>query len=210
MDNVSRYGFRWSIASNSHPVPNPLRKYVADGYQAKADNGTSNVDLNIGDPVKILADGTIALAITGEAVFGIIIGFEPFWNGSAMTPTSRLPGGTSGGGLFERKSAALVVPARSGVWEADFIPATALATQATFEAWVGENIDHVIVADVSNASAPKANPKLSGAHAAATAQWRIWGVSGYLDNQDFAGNFVKFLVVVNEGQETASGSAVGV
>lgn len=210
MDNAARYGFRWSTSHNSHPCPNPLRKYVADGYQAKADNTTSNVDLNIGDPVKILADGTCALANTGEAVYGIILGFEPFWNGSAMQPTNRLPGGTSGGGLFERKSAALVVPAKSGAWEADFVPATGAATQATFEAWIGENVDHVIVADVSNASAPKANPKLSGAHAAATAQWRFHAVSGTQDNVDFTGNYVKFIVVVNESMETMPGSAVGV
>lgn len=207
-DNMPKYGFRWSM-SNGYSCPNPVRRYVADAYQAKADNTTSNVDLNIGDPVKVLADGTVALANTGEAIYGIIVGFEPYWNGSVMQPTNRLPGGTTGGGLFERKSAALVVPASAGIWEVDFKGAGP-GTEAAAHAWIGENIDHVIVADVSNPSQPKANPKISGAHAAATAQWRIDGVAQTVANQDFTGDFVKFYVKVNESQEAPAMTAVGV
>jgi hypothetical protein len=200
-DNMAKYGFRWSMSANSHPCPNPVRRYIADGYQAKADNTTTSVDLNIGDPVKLMADGTVALCNTGEAVYAIIMGFEPYWNGSAMQPTNRLPGGTTGGGLFERKSAALVVPASAGIWEADLKAVAPGGTEATANAFIGENIDHAIVADVSNASQPKANPKLSGAHTSATAQWRFDGVAQTVANQDFTGDYVKFYVRVNESQE---------
>jgi hypothetical protein len=210
MDNMAKYGFRWSISANSHPCPNPLRRHVADGYQAKADNTTSNVDLNIGDPVKIMADGTVALANTGEAVEAIITGIEPYWNGSAMQPTNRLPGGTTGGGLFERKSAVLIVPANSGYWEADMVPLVVGGTEALYEAMIGENIDHVIVADVSNPSQPKANPKLSGVHTSVSAQWRFMGIATTFANQDFAGNNVKMLVRINESTETPAANVVGV
>jgi hypothetical protein len=157
-----------------------------------------------------MADGTVALCNAGEPVSGIILGFEPYWNGSAMQPTTPLPGGTTAGGLFERKSAALVVPANSGVWEADLVPAAPGGTESNMNAFIGENIDHAIVADISNASQPKANPKLFGAHTSATAQWRFVGVSTSIANQDFTGNYVKFLVRVNESSETAAMSAVGV
>jgi hypothetical protein len=200
-DNMAKYGFRWSMSANGRPCPNPLRRGVADGYQAKADNTTSNVDLNIGDPVKLMADGTVALCNAGEPVYGIILGFEPYWNGSVMQPTNRLPGGATGGGLFERRSAALVVLASSGVWEVDLKGAAPGGTEATATAFIGENIDHAIVADVSNASQPKANPKLFGAHTSATAQWRFDGVAQTVANQDFTGDYVKFYVRVNESQE---------
>ena len=209
-DNMAKYGFRWSMSANSHPCPNPLRRTVADGYQAKADNTTSNVDLNIGDPVKAMADGTVALCNAGESVFGIIVGFEPYWNGSVMQPTNRLPGATTGGGLFERKSAALVVPANSGYWEVDLNAVAPGGTEATANAFIGENFDHAIVADISNPSQPKANPKLFGAHTSATAQWRCEGVSTSIANQDFTGNYVKFIVRVNESQETPAANVVGV
>ena len=211
MDNMAKYGLRWSMSANSHPCPNPLRRYVADGYQAKADDTTTNVDLNIGDPVKIMGDGTVALCNTGEPVFGVIMAFEPYWNGSVMQPTNRLPGGTTGGGLFERKSAVLVVPANSGYWECDCNDAVTATTEAAYTAFIGENMDHVIVADLSNPSQPKANPKLAIAgHGTATAQWRCEGVSRSLANQDFAGNYVKLFMRVNESSETAAMSLVGV
>lgn len=210
MDNAARYGLRWSTAANAHPVPNPLRRYVADAYQAKADDTTSSVDLNIGDPVKRVTDGTIALANLGDAVYGVIVGIEPYWNGSAMQPTNRLPGGTTGGGLFERRSAVLVVPAQAGYWECDCDEAGVATTEAGFTAFIGENVDVACVADITNASQPKANPRIDiSTHDPASRQWRIEYVSGTRDNQDFAGLNVKLILRINESQETAAMSTTG-
>lgn len=211
MDNMARYGFRWAMAANSHPCPNPVRRYVADAYQAKADDTTTSVDLSIGDPVKRLGDGTVALANLGDAIYAIVVGFEPYWNGAAMQPTNRLPGGTTGGGLLERKSAALVVPATAGYWEIDVDDNVTATTELAYGAFAGENCDHVIVADLTNPSQPKANPQLDIAgHTTATMQWRIEQISSTLSNQDFAGTRVKLVVRVNESQETPLMSPVGI
>jgi len=210
MDNMAKYGFRYSM-SNGEPCPNPVRRYVADGYQAKADDTTTNVDLNIGDPVKRLGDGTVALANGGDPIYGIIVGIEPYWNGSVMQPTSRLPGGTTSGGIFERQSAVLMVPAKGIYWEADVNDNTTATTEVAYRQFAGENVDHACVADLSNPSQPKANPRLAIAgHGTPTAQWRCEHLSSSLNNQDFAGANVKYVVSVNESQETPAMSPVGI
>lgn len=201
-NNVHRYGFRPVKPWMGTQVPEPIEMTVADAYQATSDGAASNVDLNIGDPVKLISDGTIGLSITTNDVWGVIVGFKPYWNGSAMTYTNRLPGAATGGGILARKSRALVVPVLSYIWECDVDENTTATTEAAYLAFIGENVDHVCVADVSNATRPKADPRLdiSGHATTHTLGWRIVGYSKSAENADFSGTNVKLWVVCNNVQ----------
>lgn len=201
-DNVQRYGFRLFRGQSGQYV-HPIKRYVADAYQATSDGAASNVDLNPGDPVKLVSDGTVALAITTNDVWGIVAAVNPYWNGTAMTPGSRLPGATTGGGIFERKSSVMIWELTPDMlFEADCDDAVTATTRAAYEAFVGENVDHVCLADVTNAGRPKANPRLdiSGHATTHTLGWRIRAVSESLDNQDFSGANVKLIVSCNNIQ----------
>ena len=129
-----------------------------------------------------------------------------------MTPTNRLPGATTGGGVIDRQSRALVVPVQGVVFECDVDDATTATTFGAYQAYIHENVDHVCVADLTNASKPKANPKLdiSGHATTHTLGWRIVGVSTSLENQDFSGTGVKLYVVCNNIQVyDATGGTLG-
>lgn len=201
-DNVHKYGIRWSISANGGKTPQPIRFTIADAYQAKADNTTTSVDLNIGDPVKLLVDGTVALMNTTDLGWGVIIGFEPYWNGSVMQPTNRLPGGTTGGGILARKSAALVVPLSAGYWEIDCDDKVTATTEAAYQLLIGGNYNHTCVGDTTNASQPKADPMLDISALNTTAlTFRLAYISTTAANQDFSGSYVKVIVRANAVQE---------
>lgn len=206
-DNTARYGFRWH-KGNQNTCPKGMEFPVADAYQAKADDTTTNVDLNIGDPVKLVAGGTVALANTTDVVFGIIVGIARVYSSTlgVVAPINRVPGATTGGGLLDRQTRVLVVPAKAGVWEIDADDAVTATTEAAYRALVNKNVEHTCVADTTNANLPKANPKIDISATATTAGlgWRIVGVSKTADNRDFSGANVKMLVMVNDSNEAAS------
>ena len=200
-DNVHKYGLRWSRAFTGKSCPNPMERVVASEYQATNDGGGTNVDLNIGDPVKQLADGTIALATQQDHVWGVIVGFKPYWDGSKMVPTSRLPGGTAWGTIEERKSIALVVPATpETVWEVDVNgTSSSYDTEAEYRAFIGSNCEMDVPGDTSDSSKPKADPMIDPSTIATTGtlEWRIVGISPTEENRDWTGNYVKLLVSPN-------------
>lgn len=202
-NNTHKYGFRWARDFNGgRDCPAGIEYTVADSYQGQADDDATSVDLNIGDPVKMVSTGTVALAQSTEDVFGIIVGVLPYWNGTAMTPTSRLPGATTGGGLLERKSRVLVVPVQEGLWECDVDENTTATTEAAYLAFIFENVDHTCAGDTTNASRPKADPRLdiSGHNTTNTLGWQIMGISKSLENMDFSGTNVKLIVKCNNIQ----------
>jgi len=201
-NNTHKYGFRWARDNNGRDCPLGVEYTVADSYQGKADDTSTSVDLVVGDPVKMVNTGTVALAVTTNDVWGICVGIRPYWNGSAMTPASRLPGATTGGGLLERKSRVLVVPVEEGWWEIDVDENTTATTEAAYLAFIFENADHTCVGDVTNASRPKADPRLdiSGHNTTNTLGWRIQGISKTMENQDFSGTNVKLIVSCNNIQ----------
>ena len=201
-NNVHRYGFRPVKPWKGTQVPEPIECAVADAYQATSDGAASNVDLNVGDPVKMVSTGTVGLSITTNDVWGIVMAVKPYWNGTAMTYGNRLPGATTGGGLISRQSRVMVCPVEAYIWECDVDDASTATTYAAYQAFIHENVDHTCVADLTNASKPKANPLLdiSGHNTTATLGWRIMGISPSLDNADFSGTYVKLWVTCNNVQ----------
>jgi hypothetical protein len=190
-------------------------KSVASG-QDDVDDAAVSVGLYPGDPVKLVSTGGVIISLTTEAVWGIVVGILPYWDGTRMVPGPKLPNQTTWGTVEERRSQVLVVPASAGVWEIDCDDtAAAYDTKGEYEAFVGENVTHTVPGGTASGVAPtdSADPYIDiSTHATTnTLTWRIEGVSPTAENQDFATTYVKMLVSINLSQEhgeSASGNAV--
>ena len=195
-DNTHLYGFRYHSNLNGVACPQPLKMRVASGYQASP--GSTDVDLNVGDPVKYVSDGTIALAEAGNSIFGVIVGFGPVnYSGSnGYAFDNKLPGGTAS--TTARPIFVHVLPVAGLIFEVDCDDKTTATTEAAYIAFIGENCDHSINAD---ADLDKAFPKLDiSTHVTTTAGWRIVDVTRE-PGIDFSGSNVRLLVTCNEVQQ---------
>lgn len=206
-DNTAKYGFRFHRGISCHE-PKPVEYAVADAYQAAIDGGGTSVDLNIGDPVKMVNDGTVALANTTDLVLGIVVGVARIYESAtgAVRPSDRVPGATTGGGLLDRQTKVLVVRAKDAEWEVDCDDAVTATTEAAYQAFINENTEHVCPGDTSVAGRPKAKPMLdiSAHNTTAGLGWRIVGISRSAHNKDFSGANVKLIVRVNDSSEAGS------
>ncbi len=220
-DNAIKYGFRWfSAIDGSKNMPQPEEVIVASGASFDVNGGAQNVSLRIGDPVTRISTGGVTLcdgsegAGGGVALYGIVVGVLPYYDSTRgqMTPSNALPDNVVYSSNLERQSKVLVVRAEAGLWEIDCDDtAAAYDTLAEYQAFQGENCDHILTGASGETSA-KPRLDISG-HGTATAQWRLVRVSPTAANQDFAGNYVKFVVRVNECQApgfVATGSGVGI
>ena len=212
MDNVKRYGFRWARGYNRNSHPDVFEMPVASGALFTVSGFGTNLNLNVGDPVRILADGSVALAggnenaATSQAPWGVVMGMggQGYFNGARMTRSPVLPSGVSYGTSLDRQSKVLVTPFSEGIWEIDVNDIVTATTLLAYQALVGENCDHQLAAAVASAVPFSANPVLAVAThnpATTTLSMRIFGVSQSFDNQDYAGAWVKLLVTVNKGAE---------
>lgn len=214
-DNSHFYGFRWANSMNAVSMPKPLEGAVASAANFTVSGNATNLNLNVGDPVKYNTDGTFSLAGGNEnsqvsqTAFGVVVGFggQGYYNGTRMVRSTFLPSGVTYGTNVDRQSKVLVVPFSAGIWEIDCDDAVTATTYLGYQALIGENCDHRLVPNASgyvNAQLA-ANPVLNiASHAAATTtlSMRIFGVSQNFSNQDFSGNYVKLFVQVNKGAES--------
>lgn len=212
VDNPIQYGFRWAQSYNGKDCPKPIRMPVADDAAFNINGDATDYDLNIGDPVTLLSTGFVTLAEgneasgnNGDAVYGIVVGVFPYWDGDVMKPSNKLPSNVSYDTNLSRQSFVNVVPASLGLWECDCDAILSGATALSdYQALIGENVDHKLHADSSTL---KLTPRLAiSTHDTSAAQWRIMGVSTSKNNRDFSGNYVKLIVAVNESQEPLGGT----
>jgi hypothetical protein len=191
-DNLRRYP-RWVRSQDGAPIPKPIRRYVATGYQAAP--GGTNVDLNVGDPVIPVADGSVAIATAGSSIDGFVHSVERYFNGTVNTIGDRVPGATAWGTVEDRKTIILVQPAANQVYEMVCNDATTFTTEATYRAAIFENADFAFAADVTQ---KKAFPVIAIAgHAASNALGlRIVDIAPRIDI-DFTGLNVPLYVTPN-------------
>jgi len=214
-NNTHLYGFRFYQGGSGRDRPTGIEMQVANAYQAKADDTSTSVDLNVGDPVKLVSDGTVALANTTDVPFGIITGILNVYNSGvgAVQPINRVPGATAPGTtVIDRFTRVLVTPCAGIIWEIDVDDNTTQTTFAGYVGLIGNNVTHVCVADTSNSSLPKADPRLdiSSAAVTATLDWRIVGVSRNVANKDYSGTNTKLLVMANTTNEPGHASVATV
>jgi hypothetical protein len=216
MNNVHRYGFRWSVAANGgRPCPVPVERRVATAYAALADTGgTDYVGLSVGDPVGHLATGYIELANNGDICWGVIVGFKQFYSNSKLVNGDYVPQGTAYGTNLSRATIAYVVPVTAGIWEIDADENTTATTYAAYFALIGGNYPFTCPGLNVGGTKPQADPHLDISEGATTAglPWRLEGISPTFDNRDFSGTYVKLLVSSNASQNAgvAATPVVGV
>lgn len=210
-NNNHQYGFRWVRSLHGGNSPEPLRYRIASGYRPTltVSAGANYVDLSPGDPCVIASDGTIQICAGIEsdtpatAPWGIVVGFMPLYDSSLgrMAPKGFYPNaGITYGSVYDRESFALVIPAYGNVWEIDVDDNTTATTYASYRAYVGENVNHIL--DYADSDA-KADPRVDiSAHATTnTFRWRILDISPSAENADFSGTNVKVYVTPNVSQE---------
>lgn len=207
-DNRASYGFRFYRSKYGRPLENPLMKLVASNAAFSVNGGASSIGIGIGDPVKLVNDGTVTLAEGTENIptdiYGIIVGVAPVWNASlgVMQPSNLLASNVVWGTNQERASYVHVVPIEQAYWEIDCDDATTATTQAAYQAFVGENCSMILT---GASGAARAFPKLdiSTHNTTNTLKLRIAEISRTKDNQDFSGANVKLVVELNATAQTA-------
>lgn len=205
-NNVSRGGFRYHGSRSDVGGPIIERVRVASGYQA-ADVNAASVNLNVGDVVKKVSDGTVALAAGTDAFYGVIHNILPYYDGTVMRWNKFLPGNTVYGTVLERQSFLEIIPVAGVLFEVDVNDNTTATTQAAYTAFIGENANHINTGLVSAVAAfPQLN--IGGHNTTNTLGWRIVDISPTMENQDFSGTGVKLIVTANLTQQapfTATG-----
>lgn len=174
MANPHRYGFRFVRSISGNDTPQIFTYPIADDYQpATIVGGGTSVNLNIGDPVRLLEDGTVALVQTAQDVsgadadsddyaFGIIAGFPRVIVGGSPRPGSFYTGGTSYTGGISSDNAPLVsvIPVAGNIFEIDADTAPTVQTLAGAMALVGGVGTMVYSVLTAGMGQPKANPLL--------------------------------------------------
>jgi hypothetical protein len=199
MANANKYGFRWVRAMQGSTVPKPQQMRVASGYQAAP--GAVNVDLNIGDPVIMVSDGTVALAAAGNATFGVVVGIKPYWNATKgrLEFGTALPGGTTYTGTEEQVSTVHVLPVAGQVFEAVCDDGTTAILKATFITYIGENVD-ISINQVSGSRLASPKLHITGHGTSNALVWRIVDV-GQGPDADFTVINAPLLVTCNLVQQ---------
>ena len=197
MANTYFYGFRMYRTPGDTSSPPVEEMTVATTYQAQDDGAGFSVDLNIGDPVDLVALGTVGLANGGETPYGIIVGIRQYWDGSVIVPAATsLPGGTAWGTILQRSSIVLVTPVSACDWRICVDDATTATTETAYRNLRGKNAVHTCVGVSATAEAV---PRLDITTATtATHEWRIVGVP---TGQDYASANVEVVVRANFSSE---------
>lgn len=209
-DNMQMYGLRFHSTRSGSGTPNVVRKRVASAYNGSLNSAA--VDINIGDAVKLVNDGTVAHVVAADTtMFGVVVGIGPYWDGTKMVRNTKIPNSSGAYSTnYERETTVLVIPFDDAVFEIDCDDATSATTFAAYRTLVGNNGDLVTT---GNATTGKASYMLDisdvVANTTTSAQLRVLDISPTMANQDFSGNYVKLLVVANETNTNLAGYATG-
>lgn len=213
MANTHRYGFRFARGVSATDPPAIFTIPIATGYAPTTIVGAgTSVNLNIGDPVRLLEDGTIGLVQAGQDVaaanadsddyaLGIVVGFPRVLVGGYPRPGSFYTSGTAYTGGIGSDNAPLVsiIPVEGNVFELDSAAAPSPATLSGALAYTGMTAAMSYSVLTSGNGQPKANPllDLSTAVAGGANQCQLvivgLGKSGY--TQDFTAANVTFQVM---------------
>lgn len=212
MANPHHYGFRFARSFDGNETPQTITKPIASGYapDTGADGaGGTACNLNIGDPVQLLNDGTVRLAQPGQAatgadiddrVYGIVAGFPRVMVGGAPRPNGFYTSGTTYTG-DDQQTLCKIIPVHNNIFTicCDAAGGASLDTKAEWQSLVG-TANFVYSVLTSGAGQPKANPMLDISdynETTETNQLRIVGLSKRFDSLDPALTDVEVEVIFN-------------
>lgn len=197
-DNTHLYGFRPVRTVHGGRIPNPVPLFYATG-QDDVDDGANSIDINVGDPLKLMNSGGVKVALSDTDVSYVCAGFGPIYNAASgvMEPATKLKNQTAWGTVESRRPIIYGWPARGIIYEIDCDDAVTATTYAAYVALVNANCTWDVPGNTAQTSA---DPVLdiSLVNTTAALGCRIVGVSDTAWNQDFSGNYVKLLVQFNE------------
>lgn len=216
MANPHHYGFRFARSFDGNETPQTITKPIASGYAPNtgADGaGGTACNLNIGDPVQLLNNGTVRLAQPGQAadgtdiddrVYGIVAGFPRVMIGGAPRPNGFYTSGTTYTG-DDQQTLCTIIPVHNNIFTicCDAAGGSSLDTKAEWQSLIG-TANFVYSVLTSGAGQPKANPMLDTSDISEAAdevnQLRIIGLSKRFDTLDPALTDVELEVIFNMQQ----------
>jgi hypothetical protein len=215
MANNHIYGFRFARSFDGNETPQTIVKPIASGYAPNTgDDGAGGTacNLNIGDPVQLLNDGTVRLAQPGAAtggtdiddrVFGVVAGFPRVMIGGAPRPNGFYVSGTTYTG-DDQQTLCKIIPVHNNIFDIDTDDVSAsFDTKTEFQSMIGvAQISYSVL--TSGAGQPKANPRFDISTYSEAAdvvdQLRVVGLSKRFDQQDPTLVHVTLEVIFNEQQ----------
>ncbi len=227
MANTHVYGFRFFRSiSGGGDCPQIMTSPIASGYAPVTVFGAGTaVNLNIGDPIRRLVDGSVIIAQAGQIsdgtdngdyVSGVVVGFPRVTVGGAVRPGSFYASGTTYTGGLGSDTATLVawIPVEGNIFEIDAAAVVGAGTKNAALAVVGGTANYTYTVLTSGIGQPKANPMMGtpSTNSANIQQLRIVGLGKKNDVMDFASANVAFQVMFNEilgMQSVAAGGAPG-
>jgi len=229
MANIHVYGFRWFRSLYGAEAPTILTAPIATAYQPNPVFGTSdasNCNLNTGDPIRLLEDGTVALVQHGtttsdgsdsdDFATGVVVGFPRVLVGGFPRPGSFYTGGTAYSGGIGSDNAPIVayIPVAGNIFEIDCDTAHSTPTKAGFLALVGGTGNMVYSLLTSGTGQPKANPLLDVSdvvlNSAEVNQLRVVGLGKKGDAMDFTASHVTLQVMWNQLMPQPSALLAGI
>lgn len=216
MANTHQYGFRFARSFDGNETPQTIVKPIASGYAPNtgADGaGGTACNLNIGDPVQLLNDGTVRLVQPGQAAdgtdiddrtFGIVAGFPRVMIGGAPRPNGFYTSGITYTG-DDQQTLCKIIPVHNNIFEIDTDAAggASFDSKSEFQSMVG-TANFVYSVLTSGAGQPKANPLFDISDYSEAAdeinQLRVIGISKRFDQQDPTLTHVTLEVIFNEQQ----------
>lgn len=200
MANPHKYGLRFQRSLSGSDTPQILTYPIASGYTPNTGedgSGGTDVNLNIGDPVQILQDGTVRLLQPSTATtspdaddnaLGVVAGFPRVSINDHPRPNAYYPRGTTYSG-DDNQTLVAVIPAAGNIFEIDTDAAggTSLDTKAEWQAVVGGGVANLVYSTVTLGQNIKANPLLGAStinEATHVKQLRIVGLGKGFDQYD--------------------------
>lgn len=203
MANMVIGGLRWVKARRGANVEPVELRPVASAYAT---------GIFRGDPLKLVSDGTVAVAAAGESVYAIADGAMQYKNGAAQIVAGTfLPAATTytGAPHVSNPQASIVrcTPVMGQVFEGS---ANTLAASVTVaQGQMGNNCDLAAGAGGSTISGRSSFVVDNAGVGTATAQVRLLELSSAGDSDVTAVNWL-VLVEFNEGSEPSATNPVGV
>jgi hypothetical protein len=219
MANPHRYGFRFLKNRWGGDTPEIHTGFIASGYTPNV-TGATTCNLNIGDPVKQLNDGSFALLTPGELddddaderCYGVIAGFPQVLINGAVRPNAYYPTNTVYGTNLNNQTLVQVIPAEGCVWEIDTATtSSSFDTKAEFQAVIGA-VARIVYSQLNTGTInPKANPmlELSFGESTVVRQCRVVGLGRGFEQYDLTLANVPLQVVFNQVQASPWRTAGG-
>lgn len=217
MANPHKYGFRFVRSFSGSDTPQIFTYPIASAYApdtgADGSGGTA-CNLNIGDPVQLLNDGTVRLVQPGQAadgtdiddrVFGVVAGFPRVMVAGAPRPNGFYTSGTTYTG-DDQQTLCSVIPAAGNIFEIDCDAAggASFNTKSEWQGAVGSTANFVYSVLTTGIGQPKANPMLDISDLSEAAdevnQLRVVGLAKSFDTYDAALTNVSLQVIFNMQQ----------